>query len=166
MININTDIATWNQVKYKSTFIDNSRLIPYQVKPNTSVEKRSYKHVAIYSLAFAVALVLLNVVLGLKLWLVLALLALPLFMVLVFSSKTDLKVININENFELHLIKDKQLNHCTARIISKIEDISNLNFYYNPRHEIAKFAQLKDTGIISSKEFDAIKTELASSFVG
>jgi hypothetical protein len=149
--------------------IGKTEFILYENITNSSHERyesnKSYKTYAIYTAIIGVIFLLINIFYGTKMWAWLFLLASPIFFFLFRKSKTDFKVIDVNNYIDIYLIKDKQEDKIISDIYSKRNSYlkrvyGQINYENSQEEEVSRFSWLNSLGVINNREFQVIKEEI------
>ena len=149
--------------------INKTEFIPYENIENNSYElfesNKYYKSNAIYLGIVGVLFLSMNIFYGMKLWAWLFIMGSPIFYMLYKKSKTDYKVINVDEQMDIYLIKDKKLEEINSLIYKNRnkylkENYYEINYDNDKDSEIGKFKWLKNIEVISEREFNVIKEEI------
>jgi len=127
-----------------------------------------YKSNAIYLGVVGIVFLLINIFYGVRLWAWLFLIASPIFFIMYRSSKTDYKVINVDDKMDIFLIKDKKLEEINNLIYKNRnkylkDNYCGINYDNDKDSEIGKFKWLKDIEVITEREFQVIKEEILES---
>ena len=155
------------------TLVDSSikktEFIPYENIENDSYElfekNDYYKNNAIYTGVVGVIFLAINIIYQTTLWSWLFLIACPTFAILFKRSKTDFKVINVEDKIDIYIIKDEKFEEINSLIYSKRNEYLKENYYAidydnDVNSEIGKFKWLRNIGVINDREFNVIREEL------
>ena len=149
--------------------INKTEFIPYEDIENSSYElyesNKYHKNNAIYLGVVGVIFLLINIFYGMRLWAWLFLMASPIFFILYKRSKTNFKVINVDEKMDIYLIKDQKLDEINSLIYKNRnkylkDSYYAINYDNDKNSEIGKFNWLKSLEVITEREFQVIKEEI------
>jgi hypothetical protein len=153
----------------KDESLNKEVFIPFENITNNTHEvyekNMSYRNNAIYTAVIGVIFLLINIIYQTRLWAWLFLLSAPIFYWLYNNSKVTYKVIKVENEIDIYLIKAKEMAEINDEIFKQRNQYlrtkyGEINPNNNADDEIRKFQWLKNLGVFSKREFEVISDSI------